>query len=239
MAAVSLYLLNFWPFHLVLVHLDRAVWIVSTDWVVSASVALNWVVSLSAWDFSFNYVFFVHMVLNIGISLLLALLFLIHQIFHSLLNFAASVADVFHAYFHFLFAEWIFSLSWVSHFFRFSWIHSLSNVIHWVVSAHSCWSSIWNVVRHLNSWVVPWNRTNLWFWLIHLVYRVWRSSHQSVFQIVFVGILTCLWTHNRRYFISPKVLGWIGSFVFSLKTVWIVVFWPRKGFFQVFHIFWD
>ncbi len=199
LTVLSLYLLNFWLFYLVFFYFDRAIGIVSTDWVISASVTLHWVIPLSAWYFSFNHIFFVHMIWDIRISLFLTLLFFIHKVSNSLLNFAASVTDVFHAYFHFVFAGRILTLSWISHFFRLSGIYSLPNVIHWVISTHSGWPSIWNIVCYLNSWVVPWNRSNLWFWLIHLI---WRSSHQSVLQIILVRLLTRFWTHYRRDFVS-------------------------------------
>lgn len=187
-------------FDLVFVHFYWSIWIVSAYWIISTSVALNWVVSLSRWWPSLNNVFFINLVWNVWVSLFLALFFLLHQVLHSLLNLSASVTDIFHANFYFLLTDWALSFPWTFHFFfRLSAVNSLTNAVNWVVAVHSN-STFGNIVGNINIWIVSRKLTNLRFRLIMLIY--WWSSHEGVFQIVLVDVLTSFWTQNWWYFIS-------------------------------------
>jgi hypothetical protein len=162
-------------FYLIFFNLYRSIWIIFTYWIISASVALNWIVSLSRY-FSLYDIFFVNLIRNIRVSLLLPLLFLIHYIFYPLFNLTASIAYVFHTYFNFLFTKWVLTFSWILHaFLWFSTIYPLTNVIHWVISIYSYETTFRNIISHLNIWIISWKRSILRFLLNLLISRRWPS----------------------------------------------------------------
>ena len=184
-----------------LVHLNRSIGVISAHWVistyfiipadliipadrvVSASVTVNGILSLSlGCYFSFNRILFVDIVRNVWISLFLGLFFLIHQIFDPLLNLSASVTDVLHTNFHFLFAlltEGVLSFTWTWNLsLRLSAVYSVSNVVHRVVSAHPNWTTLWYVILYNYVWIVTRKLTDLRF---RVCLALWRPSHECVF----------------------------------------------------------
>ena len=166
MTTVFFKFITLWLFLLIFIHLNRSIRIVSAYWIVSASITINWVLSLSRWNSSLNDIFFVrYIVRNIRISLLLCSFFLfIHKIFNSFLNLSASVTYIFHTYFDFLFTHWILSFSWTTNLFinlslRLSTVYSWSNIVDRVVSNHSTYRTfrnIWYVISYVRIRVIPW-----------------------------------------------------------------------------------
>lgn len=163
------------------------------------------------------------MVGYVWVPLFLRLLFPLHQFLDSLLYLPASVTHFLHAYFNFLLAKWVLSFPrtrnlplWLPS------VDSWSNVINRIVPTHSGGTTIWYVALYIDVGVVSRKLTGFMSRLALLNLR--RPSHQCVFQIVFVSILSCLRTQDWGNLVPPEVLRRISPPVFPFQTVLVVIF---------------